>query len=228
MASISQEWKAGTPAPGWREILRGEFRQNYMQQLVAFLDEDRRQHRLLPEPGNIFRAFTLTDFPSVRVVILGQDPYPTPGHANGLAFSVSQGVEIPRSLQNIYKEIASDLGKAPPRDGCLERWSRQGVFLLNSALTVRAGQSNSHQGKGWELFTQRAIDALAARPEPLVFLLWGRNARERGRDIDRSHHLVLECAHPSPMSADRGFFGCRHFSKANQFLEKNGYTPIDW
>ncbi|MCC5876294.1 MAG: uracil-DNA glycosylase [Candidatus Sumerlaeia bacterium] len=228
MPSISAEWKSGNPAPGWRGILRPEFSHVYMKQLVAFLDEERRHYRLLPDPENIFRAFTLTDFNEVRVVILGQDPYPTPGHANGLAFSVSPGVAPPRSLQNIYREIQDDLGIPPRRDGCLERWAEQGVFLLNSSLTVRAGQSNSHAGKGWEQFTQRAIDALAERPEPLVFILWGRNARERGRGIDRSRHLVLESAHPSPMSADRGFFGCRHFSRANEFLREHGHQPIDW
>lgn len=226
--SISREWKSGKPAPGWREILRPEFSHVYMKRLIDFLDEERRHYRLLPDPENIFRAFTLTDFDDVRVVILGQDPYPTPGHANGLAFSVSQGVHPPRSLQNIYREIHDDLGTPPRRDGCLERWAEQGVFLLNSSLTVRAGQSNSHAGKGWEQFTQRAIDALAGRPEPLVFILWGRNARERGRGIDRSRHLVLESAHPSPMSADRGFFGCRHFSRANEFLREHGHQPIDW
>lgn len=226
--SITREWKTGSPAPGWRDILRPEFTKPYMRELIGFLDNERARHQILPKPPNIFRAFTLTDFDAVRVVILGQDPYPTPGHANGLAFSVSEGVGLPRSLQNIYREIHDDIGTPPPRSGMLERWARQGVFLLNSSLTVRAHQPNSHAGKGWEHFTTRAVEALSRRERPLVFLLWGRNARQKGELIDRSRHLVLEAAHPSPMSADRGFFGCRHFSRANDFLVHHGMEPIAW
>lgn len=228
MASITREWKSGAPAPGWRQLLRPEFTKPYMRDLIAFLDEERSRHRILPDPPNIFRAFTLTDFEDVRVVILGQDPYPTPGHANGLAFSVSEGVALPRSLQNIYREVREDTGAAPPPSGMLERWAGQGVFLLNTSLTVRAHQPNSHAGKGWEHFTTRAVEALSRRERPLVFLLWGRNARQKGELIDRSRHLVLEAAHPSPMSADRGFFGCRHFSRANDFLVHHGMEPIAW
>jgi uracil-DNA glycosylase len=228
MPSITQEWKSGRPAPGWREILRAEFEQPYMRDLIRFLDDDRRHYRILPDPPNIFRAFCLTDYNDVRVVILGQDPYPTPGHANGLAFSVNEGVELPRSLQNIYKEIQSDLGRPPRRSGCLDLWAEQGVFLLNASLTVRAGDSNSHRNKGWERLTDRAIAALNERETPMVFILWGRNAQEKEALIDGRRHLILKSVHPSPMSADRGFFGCRHFSKANAFLEKHGMKPVEW
>ncbi len=228
MTSITTEWKAGKPAPGWRDILRPEFSKPYMDSLIRFLDEDRERFTIFPEPRSIFRAFSLTDYPDVRVVILGQDPYPTPGHAMGLAFSVNEGVEIPRSLQNMFKEIQSDVGTPPPRSGNLERWARQGVFLLNTALTVRARSPNSHQGKGWENFTSRAIAALSERPDPIVFLLWGRNAQNHASEIDEERHLILKAPHPSPMSADRGFFGCRHFSQANEFLEKHGMQPIEW
>lgn len=228
MPSITAEWKSGAPAPAWREILRPEFGKPYMHDLIAFLDAEIAEHRIHPNPANIFRAFSLTDFAAVRVVILGQDPYPTPGHAHGLAFSVEEGVEIPRSLQNIFKEIQSDIGTPPPRGGNLERWSRQGVFLLNTALTVRSGASESHKGRGWEPFTSRAIEALAARPEPLVFMLWGRNARDKAPLIDATRHLVLEAPHPSPLSADRGFFGSRHFSRAKEFLRTHDAAEIVW
>lgn len=228
MPSIAQEWKSGTPAPGWRAVLREEFAKPYMRELIEFLDLERRQHRILPDPPNIFRAFCLTDYDAVRVVILGQDPYPTPGHANGLAFSVNEGVELPRSLQKIYKEIESDLGHRPGPDGCLDRWAAQGVFLLNSSLTVRAGASNSHQNRGWERLTDRAIVALNDRETPMVFLLWGRNAQAKESLIDGTRHLILKSPHPSPLSADRGFFGCRHFSKANAFLEKHGMRGVEW
>ncbi len=226
--SITVEWKSGTPAPGWREVLRPEFEKPYMQDLIQFLNQDRARHTIFPEPRNIFRAFTLTDYEDVSVVILGQDPYHGPGQANGLAFSVWDEVRIPPSLINIYKEIESDTGKRPPASGDLDRWARQGVFLLNTVLTVRRSQANSHRGKGWEKFTARVIEALSERPDPMVFMLWGRNARDHEPLIDGSRHLVLKAPHPSPMSADRGFFGCRHFSQANEFLERHGRQRIDW
>ncbi len=228
MPSIAQLWRAEKPAPGWREHLAGEFRQPYMRQLIQFLDADRLQHTLFPEPRNIFRAYVLTDYPAVRVVILGQDPYHGPGQAHGLCFSVKPQVRLPPSLENIYREIRSDTGEEPLADGHLEPWARQGVFLLNTVLTVRRGQANSHRGKGWEPFTARTVEVLSARAEPIVFLLWGRNAQEHERLIDTSRHLVLKAPHPSPMSADRGFFGCRHFSRANRFLERHGHPPIHW
>mgnify|MGYP003887479385 CR=1 FL=1 len=227
--SIEQEWRAGTPAPGWREVLRSAFATAELKNLIAFLDDERARGLVIyPPPQSIFRAFSLTDFSAVRVVILGQDPYHNPGQANGLAFSVGRGTPVPPSLLNIYKEIATDLGAVTDRSGQLEPWAAQGVFLLNTVLTVRDGAANSHRGKGWETITGRAVAALAERPEPLVFLLWGKNAGEHAPLVDNGRHLVLKCAHPSPMSADRGFFGCRHFSQANAFLERHGFTPMRW
>lgn len=228
MASITQEWKAGTPAPGWRDLLRGEFAKPYMQTLIRFLDEDRVRHTIFPEPRNIFRAYAMTDYEDVKVVILGQDPYHGPRQANGLCFSVWDEVAIPPSLVNIYKEIESDTGCRPPANGNLDRWARQGVFLLNTVLTVRRGEANSHRGKGWERFTARTVEVLSAREKPMVFMLWGRNAQEHETLIDSARHLVLRAAHPSPMSAERGFFGCRHFSKANSFLRDCGMSEIEW
>ncbi len=228
LQSISREWKSGTPAPGWREVLRQEFAQEYMKSLVRFLDEERVHHTIFPEPANIFRAYSMMDYDDVSVVILGQDPYHGPGQANGLCFSVNEGIPLPPSLQNIYKEIESDTGHAPSRSGNLDRWARQGVFLLNTCLTVRRGEANSHRGRGWERFTAKTIEALSAREAPMVFLLWGRNAQEQEALIAESRHLVLKAAHPSPFSADRGFFGCRHFSKANAFLTAHGRKPIEW
>lgn len=228
LQSISREWKSGTPAPGWREVLRQEFAQEYMKSLVRFLDEERVHHTIFPEPANIFRAYSMMDYDDVSVVILGQDPYHGPGQANGLCFSVNEGIPLPPSLQNIYKEIESDTGHAPSRSGNLDRWARQGVFLLNTCLTVRRGEANSHRGRGWERFTAKTIEALSAREAPMVFLLWGRNAQEHEALVAESRHLVLKAAHPSPFSADRGFFGCRHFSKANAFLTAHGRKPIEW
>jgi len=227
-ASITQEWRAGTPAPGWREILKGEFREPYMRELIRFLDEDRVKHTLYPAPAHIFRAYTLTDFQDVKVVILGQDPYHGPHQANGLAFSVFPGVPVPPSLQNMYKEIETDIGLVAHEDGNLDHWAQQGVFLLNTVLTVRESQANSHRGKGWEHFTGRTIEALGSRQDPIVFLLWGRNALAHEPRIDASRHLVLKAPHPSPLSAHSGFFGCRHFSKANAFLKQHGKQPITW
>ncbi|CAN5331873.1 uracil-DNA glycosylase [soil metagenome] len=228
MPSITQEWKGGGPAPGWRAALREEFGKEYMHNLIAFLDEERTQHTIFPEPKNIFRAFSLTDYDDVNVVILGQDPYHGPNQAHGLSFSVVEGIETPPSLQNIFKEIASDIGCPPPRHGNLERWAKQGVFLLNTVMTVRRGQSNSHQKKGWENFTGAVIDKLSAREKPIVFMLWGRNALAHKVRIDTTRHLILSAPHPSPLSAHTGFFGCRHFSQANQFLKEKGEKEIVW
>ncbi len=228
MKSITEEWKTGKPAAGWRDLLRGEFAKPYMSELIRFLDEERKEHQILPPAPNIFRAFSTTDYDEVRVVILGQDPYPTPGHANGLCFSVEEGVSLPRSLKNIFREIESDIGVSPPKSGNLMRWAEQGVFLLNASLTVRSHEPNSHRNKGWENLTSQAIKTLSERETPMVFLLWGRNAQEKEKLIDGSRHLILKSAHPSPMSADRGFFGCRHFSQANDFLLKNQIPMIEW
>ena len=176
----------------------------------------------------MFRAFDLCPFDEVKVVILGQDPYHGPNQANGLCFAVSEGVALPPSLQNIFKEIESDMGHPVEKTGDLERWARQGVLLLNATLTVRKGQAGSHQGKGWEAFTDAAIKALSEERDTLVFMLWGRYAKDKGKDIDWSKHLVLEAAHPSPLSAHNGFFGCRHFSQANTYLKEHGKGEIVW
>ena len=183
---------------------------------------------IYPPASRIFSAFDTTPFKNVRVVIIGQDPYHGPNQANGLCFSVNKGVETPPSLRNIFKEIEDDLGVPSPADGDLSRWANQGVFLLNATLTVRAGSPKSHAGYGWETFTDAAVRALAEKREHLVFMLWGSDAIRKGAFIDRSRHLVLTAPHPSPLSAYRGFFGCKHFSKANEYLKAHGYAPIDW
>jgi uracil-DNA glycosylase len=221
-----------TLAPGWREPLAGEFAQPYMQALDAFLAaEDAAGARVFPVPADRFRALELTPLDQVRVVILGQDPYHGAGQAHGLCFSVQKGVRVPPSLVNIYKELHRDLGLAIPAHGNLEKWARQGVLLLNNALTVEEGQAGSHQGLGWEAITDAAVAAVAAKPEPCVFMLWGSHARKKAERVPGlmgSHHLVLVAPHPSPLSAHTGFIGCGHFSRANAFLEEHGRGAIDW
>lgn len=213
----------------WLAPLGGEFESDYMRQLRAFLvGEKERGKRIFPLGGEWFRALDLTPLDKVRVVILGQDPYHGPGQAHGLCFSVKPGVRTPPSLVNIYKELQCDLGIAPARHGFLEHWAKQGVLLLNSVLTVEMGQAASHQGKGWERFTDAVIAAVNARPDPVVFMLWGNYAQKKAAFVDQNRHLVLKAAHPSPLSAHNGFLGCRHFSKANAFLEAHGQKPIDW
>ncbi|PZO89287.1 MAG: uracil-DNA glycosylase [Sphingomonas sanxanigenens] len=213
----------------WLAPLGGEFESDYMRQLRAFLvGEKQRGKRIFPLGSEWFRALDLTPLDKVRVVILGQDPYHGPGQAHGLCFSVKPGVRTPPSLVNIYKELQSDLGIAPARHGFLEHWAKQGVLLLNSVLTVEMGQAASHQGKGWERFTDAVIAAVNARPDPVVFMLWGNYAQKKAAFVDQNRHLVLKAAHPSPLSAHNGFLGCRHFSKANAFLEAHGQKPIDW
>ncbi len=217
--------------PSWLAPLRPEFEAPYMQDLRAFLVEEKKMATILPAGPDIFTAFNLTPLDQVRVVILGQDPYIRPGQAHGLCFSVRPGTPVPPSLQNIYKELRDDLGLAIPRHGDLSAWARQGVLLLNAVLTVREGVSFSHAGHGWERFTDRAIAIVAEQQPAVVFLLWGRPAAEK---LDRipalsgSAHLVLRSAHPSPMSAARGFFGNRHFSRTNAWLAERGQAPIDW
>lgn len=212
----------------WKEALVGEFGQPYFQQLKSFLRQEKANgHLLYPSGERIFAAFDATPFHEVKVVIIGQDPYHGPGQANGLCFSVGPGVSKPPSLQNIFKELRDDLGIPIPQEGSLQRWAEQGVLLLNATLTVRAGQAGSHQGRGWEQFTDATIRALSERREGLVFLLWGNYARKKGEVVDRAKHLVLEAPHPSPL-ARGGFFGCRHFSKANEYLRKRGDREIDW
>ena len=220
--------------PSWRERLAEEFRKPYFASLKAFLKEEKFKGEIIYPPGPlIFNAFNKTPFDQVKVVILGQDPYHGPGQAHGLCFSVQRGVKPPPSLVNIFKELKADTQAVPegfeiPSHGCLEAWAERGVLLLNASLTVRAGQPGSHHGKGWETFTSAAVKALNDAKEGLVFLLWGKPAQEKGSIIDTARHYVLKAAHPSPFSADRGFFGCRHFSKANACLEKDGRGPIDW
>ena len=213
----------------WSHWLGQEFQAEYMSALKAFLADEKAAKKVIyPHSSNWFRAFELTPLASVKVVILGQDPYHGPNQAHGLCFSVQPGVPVPPSLVNIYKELASDVGFTPVQHGFLEAWAKQGVLLLNTALTVEQGDAASHRGKGWEPFTDQAIETVSRHAEPSVFLLWGSHARQKKALIDTSRHLVLESPHPSPLSAHRGFFGNRHFSKANQFLEAQGRSPIDW
>jgi len=215
--------------PSWKNRLSDEFGQPYMATLRQFLLERKRLGAVIYPPGDlIFNALNSTPFEAVKVVILGQDPYHGPGQAHGLCFSVPKGVAIPPSLVNIYKELASDLGVVPPTGGNLQPWAEQGVLLLNAVLTVEKGQPAAHQGKGWERFTDRVVGALNDGREGLVFMLWGSYAIKKGAVIDREKHLVLTAPHPSPLSAHRGFFGCRHFSSANRWLMEHGETPIDW
>jgi len=215
--------------PGWLAELGAEFEQPYMQELRAFLLAERRRGvQIYPEAANWFAAFRATPFDKVKVVILGQDPYHGPGQAHGLCFSVPPGVPPPPSLLNIFAELERDLGLPRPAHGCLSHWAEQGVLLLNSVLTVEQGRAASHQGKGWERFTDRVVEVLSARREHLVFLLWGSYAERKGRIVDRSRHLVLVSPHPSPLSAYRGFIGNGHFSSANRYLEQNGQSPVAW
>lgn len=215
--------------PSWLDPLRGEFEQPYMAELKRFLlAEKERGKRIFPKGANWFRALDLTPLEAVRVVILGQDPYHGAGQAHGLCFSVPNGVQPPPSLVNIYKELESDLGIKRPPHGFLEHWAKQGVLLLNSVLTVEMGEAASHRDRGWERFTDRIIGEVNAKAEPVVFMLWGSYAQKKAAFVDPSRHLVLKAPHPSPLSAHSGFFGCRHFSKANAFLESRGMKPIDW
>lgn len=212
----------------WWPVLKPQFETANYQQLHNFLVDEYGHRQVYPEMHHIFEAFNWTPFSKVKVVILGQDPYHGPGQAHGCSFSVLPGVAVPPSLQNIYKELQADLGCPPVKHGYLRFWAEQGVLLLNSVLTVRAGQAYSHQGHGWEQLTDAAIVALSERPTPVVFILWGRAARDKKRLIDLKRNFVVESAHPSPLSAYRGFFGSRPFSKTNQFLEMIGQAPINW
>jgi uracil-DNA glycosylase len=213
----------------WKSRLADEFARPYMEELRAFLLERKRNGAVIYPPGPlIFNALDSTPFERVKVVILGQDPYHGPGQAHGLCFSVPDGVPPPPSLLNIYREVASDLGVSPPASGNLRPWVEQGVLLLNAVLTVERGRAGAHQGKGWERFTDRVIAELNRGRDGLVFMLWGSYALQKGAAIDRSRHLVLTAPHPSPLSAHRGFFGCRHFSRANRYLQEHGVEPIRW
>ncbi len=210
----------------WKNRLSEEFAKPYFEKLIAFVKEEYQNHTIYPPGKLIFSAFEKTPFDQVKVVILGQDPYHGPGQANGLSFSVNDGVRIPASLRNIFKEIQDDLGKDIPKSGNLERWAEQGVFLLNATLTVRAKEAGSHQKKGWEAFTDAVIKTISDERENVVFMLWGKYAQQKGKVIDREKHLVLEAPHPSPLA--RGFNGNQHFSQANAYLEQQGKEPIDW
>jgi uracil-DNA glycosylase len=212
----------------WDNLLKDEFESDYYLKLRAFLKEEYSKHKIHPDMNDIFNALKWTSYKDTKVVILGQDPYHGENQAHGLAFSVQKGIAIPPSLLNMYKELKESLGLYIPNNGYLEKWARQGVLLLNASLTVRDGLANSHQKKGWEIFTTNIIKHLNNREEPIIFLLWGNNAREKAQYIDRSKHYVLETVHPSPLSASRGFFGCGHFKKANEILIKLNKEPIDW
>jgi uracil-DNA glycosylase len=215
-------------APSWKTRLADEFGKEYFANLIDFVKHEYQTQTIYPPGREIFHAFDCCDFGETKVVIIGQDPYHGAGQANGLCFSVRDGVRIPPSLVNIFKEIQQDLGKPMPSSGDLERWAKQGVLLLNATLTVRASSPGSHQHKGWESFTDAAIEKISDEKEHVVFLLWGSYAQKKGEIIDRNKNLVLTSAHPSPFSADRGFFGCKHFSKTNAYLKRKGLKEIDW
>lgn len=212
----------------WEKVLKEELNKPYFKELEQFLEQEYATQTIYPAKENVFNALNTTPYEEVKVVILGQDPYHGEGQAHGLSFSVQKGITPPPSLKNIYKELASDLGCTIPTHGDLTKWAKQGVLLLNTVLTVREGQPNSHKGKGWEKFTDKVIEKLNERQQPLVFLLWGGNARAKKKLITSPQHLVLESAHPSPLSAYHGFLGCGHFSKVNNFLIEQKISPIDW
>lgn len=217
--------------PSWQNALKEEFQKPYMAALKEFIAQERSgSSSIFPPALAVFNAFSLTPIDKVKVVIMGQDPYHGPGQAHGLSFSVPEGIAIPPSLQNIFKELRSDLGIEPPKHGCLTAWAKQGVLLLNATLTVRQALPMSHHGRGWEEFTDAVIRILCKRSDPLVFLLWGKSAEKKCQHLisNNSPHLILKAPHPSPFSAHTGFLGCRHFSKTNEFLVMAGKTPIDW
>ena len=212
----------------WDELLKDEFKKDYYLKLREFLKQEYFTRKIYPDMYDIFNSLRYTSYSDVKAVIIGQDPYHGAGQAHGLCFSVQKGVAVPPSLQNIYKELEADLGIPPANHGYLKKWADNGVLLMNTVLTVREGQPNSHRGMGWEIFTDRVIQLLNERETPIVFLLWGGNAKQKKGLITNPAHLILQAAHPSPLSAYNGFFGCRHFSKTNAFLEEHGMTPIDW
>lgn len=214
--------------PSWKSRLQDEFEKEYFINLANFVKKEYKQNKIYPPGPLIFNAFDKCPYDNLKVVILGQDPYHGPGQAHGLCFSVKEGVAFPPSLTNIFKEIYNDIGTQPPETGNLERWAEQGVLLLNATLSVRAGQAGSHQNKGWEQFTDEVVRLIATEKEHIVFILWGSYAQKKGESIDRTKHLVLESPHPSPLSANRGFFGNKHFSKTNDYLVEHGLDPVKW
>ena len=214
--------------PSWTAAIGAEFDKAYFAELRQLIVDERKAFEILPPAPDVFNAFRATPLDRVRVVLLGQDPYPTPGHAHGLCFSVRPGVRLPGSLRNIYRELEADLGIPPASHGFLESWAQQGVLMLNAVLTVRAGVPNSHKGKGWETFTDAAIAAVNALPRKVVFVLWGSHAQKKAARVDAAKHTIIKGVHPSPMSAEGGFFGSKPFGKVNAALEANGETPINW
>jgi len=212
----------------WHLLLSEEFKKPYFNQIREFIRCEYQKHTIYPKGSDIFRAFNLTPLDSVKGVIIGQDPYHGPGHAHGLCFSLKPGIDTPPSLKNIYKEINSDLGIEVPKTGYLQRWAEQGVLMLNNVLTVRKGKPNSHKNSGWEIFTAKVIEKISREKEGIVFFLWGNSAQKKENLIDSRKHLVLKAPHPSPLSAYNGFFGCRHFSKSNNYLISKNKKPIDW
>jgi len=227
-ASVDPSLVPANFPPSWAAAIGEEFTKPYFGELRKFVADERRAGDVLPPATDVFNAFRSAPLHLVRVVILGQDPYPTPGHAHGLCFSVRPGVALPASLRNIYRELEDDLGIIPAKHGYLDAWARQGILMLNTVLTVRAGQPNSHKGHGWEVFTDAALKAVNDRPHPVVFLLWGSQAKQKAKLIDSTRHTIITGVHPSPMSADQGFFGSKPFSKVNAALEAAGQSPIDW
>nr|WP_187372142.1 uracil-DNA glycosylase [Clostridium ihumii] len=212
----------------WDELLKDEFEKDYYKKLRGFLAQEYKTKTIYPNMYKIFEALKLTSYKDTKIVILGQDPYHGPNQAHGLSFSVEKGVQTPPSLLNIYKELKSTLNCYIPNNGNLTSWAKQGVLLLNTSLTVRAGEANSHRNIGWEIFTDKIISLLNEREEPVIFILWGKNAKDKVKLIDTNRHYILTAAHPSPLSASRGFFGCNHFEKANDILKKLNKEPIDW
>ncbi len=212
----------------WKNLLKNEFEKDYFVKLTDFVRNEYKTQTIYPPGKDIFKAFDLCPADNVKVVIIGQDPYHGKGQAHGLCFSVKDGVKIPPSLRNIYKELYNDIGKPIPETGNIEHWAKQGVLMLNATLTVRAGQAGSHQGKGWETFTDAVIEKIANKKENIVFLLWGNYAQKKGQIINSEKHYILKSAHPSPFSAHNGFFGNKHFSKTNEFLKSKGLTEIKW
>ena len=215
-------------AEDWKQILNEEFSKPYFEELIRFVKEEYATREIFPKGGNIFRAFDKCPLDKLKVVIIGQDPYHGPGQANGLCFSVGEGVPFPPSLQNIFKEVQSDIGTPMPTSGELDRWAEQGVLLLNAVLTVRAHEAASHAGRGWEQFTDAVVRAIAERKDGIVYMLWGSYAQKKGAIADNRRNMILRAVHPSPLSAYRGFFGCKHFSQANDYLKSIGKEPIVW
>lgn len=212
----------------WDKLLSDEFEKPYFKELISFVEDEYKNYVIHPDKEDIFNALKYTDYKDVKVVIFGQDPYHGENQAHGLCFSVKKGVDVPPSLKNIYKELQMEMGLSIPTHGCLEKWAKQGVLLLNSALTVRDGLANSHKNKGWEKVTDRIVSLLNDRPEPIIFLLWGNDAKKKEEIITNPQHIILTAAHPSPLSASRGFMGCGHFAKVNNILKAMNKTEVDW